>query len=93
MINVTERAKERLSELKAQKLAETNSTDANVGLRLDQASPGQLGIFPDAEREGDEVVEHQGAPVLFVAASIAQAVSGTTIDCEGDGNQLVIRKN
>jgi hypothetical protein len=62
-----------------------------MGLRLDQASPGQLGIFPDAQREGDEVVEHQGSPVLFVAAPIAQAVSGTTIDCEGDSDQLVIR--
>jgi hypothetical protein len=93
MVNVTERAKEKLSELKSQKLAETSSTDAtNVALRLDQASPGQLGIFPDAQREGDQVVEHRGAPVLFVAASIAQAVSGTTIDCEGDGGQLVIRK-
>jgi Fe-S cluster assembly iron-binding protein IscA len=92
MINVTERAKEKLSELKSQKLAETNSAEANIGLRLDQASPGQLGIFPDAQREGDEVVEHEGSPVLFVAASIAQAVSGTTIDCEDDSDQLVIRK-
>jgi Fe-S cluster assembly iron-binding protein IscA len=94
MINVTERAKERLSELKSQKLAETNSPESNIGLRLDQASPGQLGIFPDAQREGDEVVEHDGSPVLFVAASIAQAVSGTTIDCAADDDdQLVIRKS
>jgi hypothetical protein len=93
MINVTERAKERLSELKSQKLAEAHSTETNVGLRLDQASPGQLGIFPDAQREGDEIVEHEGAPVLFVAAAIAQAVSGTTIDCAEDGDQLVIRKS
>ena len=95
MINVTERAKEKLSELKSQKLAETNSgePEPNVSLRLDQASPGQLGIFPDARRDGDEVVEYEGAPVLFVAAAVAQAVSGTTIDCEGDDNRLVIRKS
>jgi hypothetical protein len=95
MINVTERAKEKLSELKSQKLAETNSgeSEQDVSLRLDQASPGQLGIFPDARREGDEVVEYEGTPVLFVAAAVAQAVSGTTIDCEGDDNRLVIRRS
>jgi hypothetical protein len=94
MINVTERAKERLCELKSQKLAEAQTTESNIGLRLDQASPGQLGIFPDAQREGDEVIEHEGSPVLFVAASIAEAVRGTTIDCaDDDGDQLVIRQS
>jgi Fe-S cluster assembly iron-binding protein IscA len=93
MINVTERAKEKLNELKSQKLAEAAIETPDVGLRLDQASPGQLGIFPDSQREGDHVVEYQGAPVLFVGETIAQAVSGTTIDCEEDGGQFVIRKS
>jgi hypothetical protein len=93
MINVTERAKEKLNALKSQKLAETSNAAPDVGLRLDQASPGQLGIFPDARREGDEVVEYAGTPVLFVAAGVAQAVSGTTIDCEGDDDRLVIRRS
>jgi hypothetical protein len=39
------------------------------------------------------VVEYEGTPVLFVAAAVAQAVSGTTIDCEGDDNRLVIRRS
>jgi hypothetical protein len=92
MIHVTERAKERLNELKTRKLAEVPPEGAGVGLRLDQTSPGQLGIFPDAHREGDEIVEHDGAPVLFVGQAIAQAVSGTTIDCDEGGEQLVIKK-
>ena len=92
MVNVTDRAKEKLMELKTQKLAEVAPEAAGVGLRLDQSSPGQLGIFPDAHREGDEVVEYEGHPVLFVGEAIAQAVSGTTIDCDEGGQQLVIRK-
>jgi Fe-S cluster assembly iron-binding protein IscA len=91
MINVTERAKEKLKELKSQSLSQVNVEASNLGLRLDHASPGQLGIFPDAHREGDQVVEHEGAAVLFVGQAIAQAVNGTTIDCEGDGAQLVIK--
>ena len=91
MINVTERAKEKLKELKSQSLSQVNVEASNLGLRLDHSSPGQLGIFPDAHREGDQVVEHEGAPLLFVGQAIAQAVSGTTIDCEGDGAQLVIK--
>ena len=91
MVNVTERAKEKLKELKEQSLAQISVEASNIGLRLDQASPGQLGIFPDSQREGDQVVEHEGAPVLFVGEGIAQAVSGTTIDCEGEAAQLVIK--
>jgi Fe-S cluster assembly iron-binding protein IscA len=91
MINVTERAKEKLKQLKSQSLSQVNVEASNLGLRLDHASPGQLGIFPDAHREGDQVVEHEGAPVLFVGQAIAQAVSGTTIDCEGEAAQLVIK--
>jgi Fe-S cluster assembly iron-binding protein IscA len=92
MVNVTERAKEKLKELKSQRVSEANLEPRDVGLRLDQASPGQLGIFPDAPREGDQVVEYEGAPVLLVAESIARAVSGTTIDCDEGGGRLVIRK-
>jgi Fe-S cluster assembly iron-binding protein IscA len=93
MINVTDRAKEKLKELKTQKLAEVAPEAAGVGLRLDQSSPGQLGIFPDARREGDEVVEYEGSPVLYVGETIAEAVNGTTIDCDDGGQQLVIRKD
>jgi hypothetical protein len=91
MVNVTERAKDKLLELRSKQVAATGA-DETIGLRLDRASPGQLGIFPDAQREGDQVVEHEGTPVLFVAEEIAHAVDGTTIDCEGEA-QLVIRKN
>jgi Fe-S cluster assembly iron-binding protein IscA len=91
MINVTQRAKEKLKELKSQNLSETRIEAPNVALRLDQSSPGQLGIFPDAQRDGDQVVEYEGTPVLFVAEPIARAVSGSTIDCEEGGTKLVIK--
>jgi hypothetical protein len=92
MINVTERAKQKLQDLKSQQVSEGRLQDEQIALRLDQASPGQLGIFPDAPREGDQVVEYEGAPVLLVGEAIARAVSGTTIDCEEDGSRLVIKR-
>jgi Fe-S cluster assembly iron-binding protein IscA len=92
MINITERAKQKLQDLRSQALSESNPETANVGLRLDQASPGQLGLFPDAPRDGDEVVEYDGAPVLLVGEAVARAITGTTIDCEDDGSRLVIKR-
>lgn len=55
MVNVTERAKEKLRELLT-----TQSDDPSVGLRLDRASTGELGIFPDRGRADDQVVRAPG---------------------------------
>jgi Fe-S cluster assembly iron-binding protein IscA len=90
MVNVTDRAKDRLKQL-----LETRSDDQSVGLRLEHTSSGQLGIFPDQERADDQVVEHEGAPVLLIGREIAEAVEDTTIDYEeqgGPGPRLVIKR-
>ena len=88
MVNVTERAKERLKEL-----LEMRTEDASVGLRLELTPTGELAVFLDQERADDQVVEHQGAAVLLVGQEIAQSVEDTTIDCDEAGSvtRLLIR--
>jgi len=88
MVNVTERAKERLKEL-----LETKTEDGSVGLRLELMPSGKFAVFPDQERADDQVVEHQGAAVLLVGQEIAQRVGDTTIDCDeaGPSPRLMIR--
>jgi len=89
MVNVTERAREKLRELLT-----SQSDDLSVGLRLDRVSTGELGIFPDREQADDQVIEHQGSALLLVGQGIAQTMGDTTIDCDesGPGPRLVIRK-
>jgi len=36
----------------------------------------------DKEKEGDQVVESEGAKVLFVSSELAQALDGMVIDCQ-----------
>jgi hypothetical protein len=67
------------------KVLETTSDDRSVGVRLDHTSSGQLGIFPDRERDDDQIIEHGGAAVLLIGREIAPAVEDTTIDCEESG--------
>jgi Fe-S cluster assembly iron-binding protein IscA len=89
MVNVTDRAKDRLKQL-----LESRSDDQSVGLRLEHTSSGQLGIFPDRGRADDQIVEHEGAAVLLIGREIVQAVGDTTIDYEeaGPGPRLVIKR-
>lgn len=90
MVNVTERAKEKLMELLA-----TETDDPSVGLRLEATAAGEFGIFPDHEREDDQVIEHKGAVVLLIGQEVAQTTEGTTIDCEESEPRarLVIRRS
>jgi hypothetical protein len=77
MVNVTERARQRLRSLLA-----TTGGDPSVGLRLEQTRTGELAIFPDRGRADDQIVEHQGAAVLLVGQDIASMVDDATIDCD-----------
>lgn len=90
MVNVTERARERLKELLT-----TENDDPSVGLRLEQTPSGELSIFPDRQRADDQVVEHHGAVVLLVGQETAQTVEDTTIDTDesGPGLRLTIRRS
>jgi hypothetical protein len=84
MIHVTEHAKDAL--LTAKQTARID--DPSVGLRLSFRRSGRLGLVPDREKAGDDVVRHQDATVLLVDPQMAAlVVSGRILDCRrtGDG--------
>jgi Fe-S cluster assembly iron-binding protein IscA len=89
MVNVTERAKEKLKAL-----LETEGNDQSVGLRLGATPTGQFDVFPDRERPDDQVVEHDGAVVLLVGQEVAEKVDNTIIDYEesASGPELIIKR-
>jgi len=88
MVTVTERAKQELGRA----LSSSNVDSAELGLRLMLEAPGEFGLLLDEEKEGDQVVEHEGSKVLLVGEEISGLVNGMTIDCEetAQGSHLVI---
>jgi Fe-S cluster assembly iron-binding protein IscA len=92
MVRITVRALEMLAELRAS----ANMDDPDIGLRLEAAASGGLGLLPDRERPGDQIVEFAGEKVLLVDDDLAEALTGAQIDCTPVGKemQLVIgRRN
>jgi len=88
MVTVTTRAIEMLAEIRAS----ANMGDPDVGLRLEAADTGGLGLLPDRERPGDQIVEYAGEKVLLVDDRLSEALTGTLLDCKrvGKETQLVI---
>ena len=76
MITVTESAKHTLGRA----LALTGVKDLEIGFRLSAIAPGEYNLVPDSEREGDQVVEHEGRKVLLIGDDVYGALDGKTID-------------
>jgi len=89
MLVVTERAKE---ELRA--VLSDGVDEPELSLRLVASAPGQFGLVPDMEKEGDLVVEHEGIKVLLIDEELSAFLETVTIDCREDseGPQFVIAK-
>ncbi|MBI4609497.1 MAG: hypothetical protein HY726_10860 [Candidatus Rokubacteria bacterium] len=89
MLIVTERAKEELRAVLADSVDEPG-----MSLRLVASAPGQFGLVPDAEKEGDHVVEHEGVKVLLIDEELSAHLESVTIDCREmpEGPKLVIAK-
>jgi Fe-S cluster assembly iron-binding protein IscA len=88
MIHVTERARETFME--------TLELVDNPGLilRIGPTESG-LGVFPDTlQKDDDEVIEHDGRPVLLIDRDVSEEFADTTIDVEEDanGSHLVLRR-
>lgn len=49
-------------------------------LRLITQSSGDLGLSLDTVREGDQVVENAGQPVLAISDDVARLIDGSTIE-------------
>lgn len=87
MLTVTTQAVEALKTM-----AQTEVKDPEESLRLIHAGSGRLAIVVDAEKEGDQVVEHEGVMVLLVGEELTDVVDGLFLDCQdtSEGLQLTI---
>jgi len=87
MVKVTERAKQELKRILAQKVDWPYAR-----LRLMDRGEGILGLGIDIEFPGDEIVEYQGVTVLNVEPELASSINGVTIDVDDtpNGAELVI---
>ena len=87
MIGVTEQAKQELKKILA-----ANTEEPEACLRITSDDKGLFGLAIDMEREGDQVIEHEGSKLLVAEKEIANELQGVTMDIEGtpDGNKFVI---
>ena len=79
MLTVTAQAAGKLKEA-----IQAQTKDPEVAIRLvpSSSSPNQLDMTLDKEKEGDQVVESEGAKVLFVSPELTQALEGMVVDCQ-----------
>ncbi len=91
MIGITERAKDVLLDLR-ESIA---IADPDAALRLAANDAGQLEISVDVERDGDEVLEYEGATLLLIADAVSHRLTGSTIDCTETpaGFQLTVNRS
>lgn len=87
MVEITDRAKQELKRLLAQKVDWPGAR-----LRLMDRGEGILGLGIDVDLPGDQIVEYQGVKVLNVERGLANSIQGITIDVEDtpEGVELVI---
>jgi Fe-S cluster assembly iron-binding protein IscA len=76
MIQVTERARETFKN-KLEDLIER----PGVMLRIGSTDSG-LEILPDALKDDDQIVEHDGRAVLLIDHEVSETLADTTIDVE-----------
>jgi len=77
MLNVTEGAKQMMKEALAAK-----TDDPELGLKLVANESGQFTLVLGQEKEGDQVVEHEGSKVLLIDRELSVLLEGRTLDCE-----------
>jgi Fe-S cluster assembly iron-binding protein IscA len=90
MITITERAKQELSKLLAEKVDWPGAR-----LRLMNRGQGKLGLGIDIEAPGDRIVEYKGKKVLIIESELAQNIQSVTLDVDDTpgGVELVISEN
>jgi Fe-S cluster assembly iron-binding protein IscA len=87
MLAVTERAKQELKRILADKV-----DNPQGGLRLRVSNPGEFGLSIDTEMPGDQVVKYEGAKVLLVEEGLATSLKGVIIGVEDtpEGPKLAV---
>ncbi len=88
MVVVTDRAKEHLKGTVLSQLGQPGMT-----VRLTPTGPDRLGLVPDREKEGDQIVEHDGTTVLLIEQQLSEQLGDTVVDCTDTpaGVQLTLR--
>ncbi|MCK4369323.1 MAG: hypothetical protein KAV68_06690 [Dehalococcoidales bacterium] len=91
MLTVTAQA---ASKLKEAIQAQTEDPEVAIRLTPSTSRPNQLDMALDKGEEGDQVVESDGAKVLFVSSELAQVLDGMVIGCQEtpEGVQFSISK-
>jgi Fe-S cluster assembly iron-binding protein IscA len=89
MVTVTDRAKVVLKSALSRSVEEPG-----IGLRVEVSQEGSCALFPDREKVGDQVVEHEGDVLLLIGEEASQPLDGATIDLAEtpQGAQLVVTK-
>ena len=89
MVNVTERAKVVLKSALSRSIEEEG-----IGLRVEVSGEGTCSLFPDREKAGDQVVEHEGDVLLLIGTEALQPLDGATIDLAEtpEGDRLIVSK-
>jgi Fe-S cluster assembly iron-binding protein IscA len=89
MVHVTDRAKTALKSALSR-----SAEEPGVGLRVEVSGEGACALFPEREKAGDEVVEHEGEVLLLIGEDASQPLDGATIDLAQtpEGAQLVVTK-
>ena len=96
MITVTSEARELLDNLRGEALADQpdlREAQPSPALRL-VIQDSQAALALDQERAGDQVIEHDGNPVLLVDPEIGQVLADVTIDVQEtpSGNRLTLSR-
>lgn len=71
MLTVTDTAKE---------LLQTIDSPPNMVLKLEPVGTGALGLVSGQSKETDQVIDHNGAPILHVPSEISEALDGAVVD-------------
>jgi hypothetical protein len=87
MVAVTERARERLLEMRVS----ASLTEPQAGFRFKPAAHDRWSLVPDEAAEGDEIVEHDGSTILLVDAELSNILDDMEVDCmEAAPGQFVV---
>ena len=89
MLQVTEQAGHELK-----RMLDGAQKEPDQALRLISDDTGNFNLSLDAEREGDQVVEHEDTKVLVIEQVIAEQLEGATMAAEEtpQGTKLILQR-
>ncbi len=77
MVTVTDTAAAQLKQILSSMTKEPEQK-----IRLASGEGKKLGFVLDAEKDGDQVVEHEGEKVLLIDEAVGSELEGAVLDCK-----------